>query len=138
MWLFWTLLLAGLAAIVITLSRRQLGWWRSAVLGVLQMAFLALVLVLLWRPVLRLEQIRERQNVVAVLVDDSGSMNTSDSAQAPVRRDLAVAALQKDVLEQIGARSDVRYFSFSDHAQSGGFAAGPARRRAGHAASAKR
>jgi uncharacterized membrane protein len=116
MWLFWTLLLAGLAAIVATLLRRQLGWWRSTVLGVLQMAFLALVLVLLWRPVLRLEQIRERQNVVAVLVDDSGSMNTSDGAQAPVRRDLAVAALQKDVLGQIGARSDVRFFSFSDHA----------------------
>jgi uncharacterized membrane protein len=116
MWLFWTLLLAGLVAVVVSLARRQLGWWRSAVLGVLQMAFLAIALVLLWRPVLRLEQIRERQNVVAVLVDDSGSMNTSDSTNAPVRRDLAVSALQKDALDQIAARSDVRYFSFSDHA----------------------
>jgi len=116
MWLFWTLLAAGLAAIVISMARRQLGWWRSAVVGVLQVAFLAIALVLLWRPVLRLEQIRERQNVVAVLFDDSGSMNTSDSTNAPVRRDLAVAALQNDVLQQIGARSDVRFFSFSDHA----------------------
>ncbi len=116
MWLLWTLLVAGLVAISVTLARRQLGWWRSAVLGALQMAFLAVALVLLWRPVLRLEQIRERQNVVAVLVDDSGSMNTSDREQAPTRRDQAVAALQKDVLAQVGARSELRYFTFSDHA----------------------
>ena len=116
LWLLWALLGAGLAAVVFTLSRRQLGWWRKGVLGMLQMAFLALVLVLLWRPVLRVEQIRERQNVVAVLMDDSGSMNTADGAQAPVRRELAAAALQKTALPEIAAHSDVRLFEFSDHA----------------------
>ncbi len=85
-------------------------------LGVLQLAFLALVLVLLWRPVLRVEQIRERQNAVAVLVDDSGSMNVADAEKSPVRRAQAVAALQGGVLKEIGAHSDLRLFSFSDHA----------------------
>jgi len=116
LWLLWALLLAGVAAIVFTLARRQLGWWRSAVLGLLQMAFLALLLLLLWRPVLRVEQIRERQNAVAVLVDDSGSMNTADTPQAPVRRALAVAALQEKAMGEIAAHSDVRVFRFSDHA----------------------
>jgi uncharacterized membrane protein len=116
LWLLWTLLAAGLAAVLVSLLRRQLGWWRATILGALQMAFLALVLVLVWRPVLRVEQIRERQNVVAVLVDDSGSMNTADGAQAPVRRAQAVAALQTNVLKEVGAHSEVRLFSFSDHA----------------------
>jgi len=115
-WLLWALLLAGLAAIAFTMLRRQLGWFRATVLGALQLAFLGLALVLLWRPVLRVEQIREQQNAVAVVVDDSGSMNTADSAQAPVRRALAVAALQEKALGEIGKQSELRLFGFSDHA----------------------
>ncbi len=116
LWVLWASLLLGLIAIAFTLARRQLGWWRASVLGLLQLAFLALVLVLLWRPVLRVEQIRERQNAVAVLVDDSGSMNVADSEKTPTRRAQAVAALQGGVLKEIGAHSDLRLFSFSDHA----------------------
>jgi len=116
LWLLWALLLAGIALIAFTLWRRRLGWWRSAILGALQAAFLALVLLLLWRPVLRVEQSRERQNAVAVLVDDSGSMNTADAPKAPVRRAQAVAALQDKALGEIAAHSDLRLFRFADHA----------------------
>lgn len=116
MWLFWALLAAGVVAVAFTLARRQLGWWRAAILGALQVAFLAVALVLLWRPVLRVEQIRERQNAVAVLVDDSGSMNIADSAQGPTRRAQAVGALQERALKEIAAHSDLRLFAFSDHA----------------------
>jgi uncharacterized membrane protein len=116
LWVLWALLLAGLAAIAVTMLRRQLGWFRATVLGTLQLAFLALALVLLWRPVLRVEQIREQQNTVAVLVDDSGSMNTADSAQPLVRRAQAVAALEEKALGEIDKLSELRLFAFSDHA----------------------
>ncbi|MDR2215040.1 MAG: hypothetical protein LBE59_04270, partial [Nevskiaceae bacterium] len=73
-WLVGLLALGGVAIIVTLVRHRALGWWRMLTLAVLQLAFLAVVLVMLWRPVLNVERIRERENVVAVLVDDSGSM----------------------------------------------------------------
>ena len=118
LWLMGLCLAVGVAAIVATLLRRQLAWWRAGSIGLLQFAFLMLLLVLLWRPVLNLEQIRDRENVVAVLMDDSGSMNVATAAAAPTRREQAVAALDAGVLQQIGARSDLRLFAFSDRAQS--------------------
>ena len=79
-WLFWVLLAVALIAVVGSLvwQRRQaplgqLGWLRSLVLGALQLAFFAIVLAL-WRPVLNVERHPRPENVVAVLVEDSGSM----------------------------------------------------------------
>ncbi len=89
-----------------------------AVLGLLQFAFLALLLVLLWRPVLNVERIRDRENVVAVLVDDSGSINAKPDAKAPSLREQAVQALQGGVTQQLAASSELRLFSFSDRAAS--------------------
>src|SRR5690606_19472997 len=102
LWLLGLLLLAGIAAIAFTLLRRQLSWPRALTIGFLQAAFLGLVLLLLWRPVLNVEEIKDRQNVVAVLVDDSGSMNTVETPDAPTRRVQAVGALDDGVLEAIG------------------------------------
>ncbi len=116
MWLFWALLLAGVLAIGATLLRRQLSWPRALTLGALQAAFLALALVLLWRPVLNVEEIKDRENVVAVLIDDSGSMNSPENDGGPTRRAQAVEALDDGVLQAIGERSDLRLFSFSDRA----------------------
>lgn len=114
LWLLGVLLLAGILAIVLTLLRRQLSWPRALTLGVLQAAFLGLLLLLLWRPVLNVEEIKDRENVVAVLVDDSGSMNTVEKPDSPTRRAQAVSALDGGVLRAIGARSDLRLFGFSD------------------------
>lgn len=114
LWLLAVLLFAGIVAIVLTLLRRQLSWPRALTIGFLQAAFLALALLLLWRPVLNVEQIKDRENVVAVLVDDSGSMNTREAADKPTRREQAVAALGDGVLKAIEERSDLRLFGFSD------------------------
>lgn len=118
LWLLWFIAALGLAGIAFTLWRGRFTWWRSLVIGTLQLCFLVLALLLLWRPVLNVEQIKDRQNVVAVLVDDSGSMNTADAAQQPTRREQGVAALDAGVLKEIAARSEVRLFGFSDRAAS--------------------
>jgi uncharacterized membrane protein len=117
-WPLWVLVVLaglGLAGIAWTMLRnRQLGVVRMAVLGLLQLAFLALLLVLLWRPVLNVERIRDRENVVAVLVDDSGSMNVRADAKTPSLREQVVQALQAGVTEKLAASSELRLFSFSD------------------------
>jgi uncharacterized membrane protein len=116
LWPLWLVLGLGLGGIAFTLWRGRLEWPRALAVGALQAAFLALALLLLWRPVLNVEQIRDRENVVAVLVDDSGSMNSADAANAPTRRDQAVTALQGGVLDGIAAHSQLRLFAFSDRA----------------------
>lgn len=118
LWLMFALLLLAALAIAATLVRwRQLGLWRSMVVGALQLAFFATLLVMLWRPVLNVERIRERENVVAVLVDDSGSMEAAAQGELS-RRAQVVAALDTGVLERIAASSELRLFSFSDRANA--------------------
>ncbi len=119
LWLLIALVALGLAAILVTLLRRsELAIWQRAVIATLQFAFLAVVLTLLWRPVLNVERIRDRENVVAVVIDDSGSMNVARGKQASWR-DQGVQALQSSgALKQIAASSELRLFSFDDRAQS--------------------
>ena len=118
MWLLYALLAVAAVLILASLWRnRLLGWPRALVLAALQLAFVAVLLVMLWRPVLNVERIRERENVVAVLVDDSGSMATADGGGV-ARRDQVTQALQQGVLERIAASSELRMFAFSDRAAS--------------------
>jgi uncharacterized membrane protein len=118
LWLLFALLLLAAVGITTTLlRRRQLGLWRWLVIGLLQLAFFATLLGMLWRPVLNVERIRERENVVAVLVDDSGSMEVATGGEAS-RRAQVIAALDKGVLERIAASSELRLFSFSDRASA--------------------
>jgi hypothetical protein len=119
LWIGLLLAVAGLAAIAVSLlRRRELSVPRRAGLGLLQFAFLALLLVLLWRPVLNVERIRDRENVVAVAIDDSRSMNEPDADGAPTRREAAVGALGGGVLDAIERSSQLRLFGFSDRAEA--------------------
>jgi len=114
-WLVALIVLGGVAVIAFMWwRRREMAWWKLGILGTLQFLFLATVLVLVWRPVLNVEQIRERQNVVAVLVDTSGSMQ-EDQPQA--RLDQVKQALSQGPLEALGKTAQVRLFGFSDNAR---------------------
>ncbi|MGC4029052.1 MAG: hypothetical protein QM696_09290 [Steroidobacteraceae bacterium] len=125
LWLLIVLLAVALALVVASFfwprsaaSAPPLALWRRIVLGLLQWLFFAILLVALWRPVLNVERIRDRENVVAVLVDDSGSMNAIDAGETATRRQQAAAALGKGVLARIAAGSELRLFAFSDRATS--------------------
>jgi hypothetical protein len=75
-WLLVALIAVGAAIIGITIWQRRagLGPVRATVLGALQTALVAGVLVLLWRPALVTQTLRPQENSVAVLLDTSGSM----------------------------------------------------------------
>ena len=114
--LAWLAALAGLGLVAVAVSlwrHRGFGLLRLGVLALLQVAFLALLLVLLWRPVLRVEHLRERENVVALVVDGSPSMLRG----AKPRRQEALDALAAGPLQEIGRSAQLRYFSFTDHAE---------------------
>jgi hypothetical protein len=113
LWVLFALLIAGGALIALTLARRKaLGWRRLALLGTLQYSMLGLVLALLWRPVLNVERVRDRENVLAVALDASASMAVAGES-GNSRLQEAVSALQQGPLDSLRKVFDVRLFSFA-------------------------
>jgi uncharacterized membrane protein len=112
LWLLATAIAAAAGVIAVSLwFRRRLGWGVLVPVGVLQAALAALVLCLLWRPVLNVERVRDRENVLALAIDASASMAYGDGQQSRLQE--IVAALQKGPLEQLEKTFDVRLFSFA-------------------------
>src|SRR5688572_13506870 len=79
-WLLYALVAVAAVGIGIAIWRRRpgLGVVRATVLGALQTALIAAVLVLAWRPALVTQTLRPQENSVAVLLDTSGSMLYGD------------------------------------------------------------
>src|SRR6516165_9562398 len=84
-------LLPAALALVLLLLAAGLWWrraqavprgWRLAVIWGLQAATAALVLTLLWQPALLVSQLSPRQNIIAVLVDDSASMGQIEHGES--------------------------------------------------------
>ena len=110
----WAAMAVALVLVCWTLWRqRRLGLWRCGVLAALQLSFIAVVLLALWRPVLRVQHIRDQGNVVALLVDASPSM----TGGAKPRRDAALDALQVAVLPAVQRSASLRRYEFTDHAR---------------------
>ena len=114
-WLLVACIAASLAVVLITLYRRRtLGLPKLAALATLQFAFLAILACLAWRPVLNVERVRDRENVLAVALDTSASMayeDAVDSDQSRLQR--AVSALSQDALSSLQRTFDVRLFTFA-------------------------
>ena len=107
-----TLILAGVALVAWSLWRRRvLGWRLLLPVGVLQAALLMLVACLLWRPVLNVERVRDRENELALAIDASASMAYGDSGQSRLQE--IVAALQADTLQRLEKTFAVRLFGFA-------------------------
>ncbi|MFC4310122.1 hypothetical protein ACFPN2_13610 [Steroidobacter flavus] len=91
--------------------RRALGWRLVVPVGVLQTLLLALILCLLWRPVLNVERVRDRENELAIAVDASASMAYGDAGQSRLQE--VAAALQNGTLQRLEKTFAVRLFGFA-------------------------
>ena len=117
LWLLGVLILAALALIGATLWRRRqssgqkLSTSRLLLLGSLQAIFVTGILCLLWRPVLNVERVRDRENVLAVALDASASMAYGDTDQSRLQQ--AVGALQGKPLEALQKVFEVQLYSFA-------------------------
>lgn len=125
-----TLILAGALLVAWSLwRRRQLGWRLLVPVGVLQTALIALLASLLWRPVLNVERVRDRENELAIAIDASASMAHAGGAARGAlgrvaspdqstpggrsRLQEVAAALQNGTLQQLEKTFAVRLFGFA-------------------------
>ena len=112
LWLLAVSILVAVALIAATLwRRRQLGWRLLLPVGILQSLLAAAVLCLLWRPVLNVERVRDRENVLAVAIDASASMAYGEADRSRLQE--VAAALQKGTLAKLEDTFEVRLFSFA-------------------------
>jgi uncharacterized membrane protein len=113
-WLLVLLILlsaAGLGAFMLARRSRSLEnlrGWRLGVLWVLESMTLAVLWVLLWRPALAVTELKPRQNIVAILLDDSRSMGLAESGST--REQQAVNALQAGVLAELQRKFQTRLY----------------------------
>ena len=112
-WLLVAATIAAAAAIAVSLARRRemLTVGRLAVLGVLQVAMVAVILTLLWRPALSTQTLRAQENSVAVLLDTSASMSYGEGDASRLQQ--AVAALDDGVVAELADDFEVRLYAFS-------------------------
>ncbi|SEB71415.1 glutamine amidotransferase [Terriglobus roseus] len=74
-----------------------------------QSLLVALILVLLWQPAMNVAELSSQQNIIAVVVDDSKSMATTDVDDKP-REQAALTALQSGVLDGLNKRFRTRLY----------------------------
>jgi len=114
-WPLWLLVVSILVAVVVIAAtlwrRRQLGWHLLLPVGILQSLLAAAVLFLLWRPVLNVERVRDRENVLAVAIDASASMAYGEGDRSRLQE--VAAALRNGTLAKLEDTFEVRLFSFA-------------------------
>ena len=115
-WPVWllVLLIAALAGGLLWHLARSQGWLdarRRRVVWALQGVSAALLLLMLWRPAVRIESLRPRQNVVAVLLDTSRSMALGEGGKS--RLDQARTAMDDGVIDRLRQKFRVRLYGFS-------------------------
>jgi uncharacterized membrane protein len=117
-WPAWLLELAILMAAValawhVRRHRGLLHGFRPLVVWLLETALVALVLFLLWHPAISIATLRPQQNVVAVLVDDSRSMSTSENGSARLAQ--AQKLLSSNLIPDLAKKFQVRLYRFANN-----------------------
>jgi uncharacterized membrane protein len=92
---------------------RRMGGWRAIFVWLMQTSMAALLLFLLWHPALSVATLKPQQNIVAVVVDDSGSMALADE-NGSTRKDAAVHVLDSSLIKQLQGKFQVRLYRMSD------------------------
>ena len=112
-WLLVVLIVAAGALVAFGIVRRResLSAAKLIVLGALQTALLAIILVLAWRPALVSQTLRPQENSVAVLLDTSASMLYGEGERSRLQQ--AIETLAEDALPDLQSAFDVKLFSFA-------------------------
>ncbi|MBM3783595.1 MAG: hypothetical protein FJW30_04500 [Acidobacteria bacterium] len=117
LWILGMLVVAAIAAAaVFTLRKTVAAGWpaaRGVTLWALQSSLVSALLIMLWQPGLSIATLKPKQNVVAVMLDDSSSMSLADTGTA--RKDLMQRALESGLIDNLKKRFQVRFYKVSDH-----------------------
>jgi len=113
-WALWLLVLATAATLGLLVRSRLpsatplVRRWCAAAIWLLQSGLAALLLVLLWQPVILITELKPQQDIIAVLVDDSRSMTIAENGST--RLDQAVKALQNGALAALQKKFQTRLY----------------------------
>lgn len=115
-WPLWLLVaLVGAAGIGIGISlwrnQHDFGWPKLTVVGLLQLAFVALLLTMLWQPSLLTQTLRANENTIALLVDTSTSMTYGEGERS--RLQAAVERLEQGSLPVLEEEFTVDLMGFA-------------------------
>jgi uncharacterized membrane protein len=113
-WVLW-LLIAAAAVVLAWMIRARLPdaiaplrTWRAGVIWVLQSALAAVLLTLLWQPVVMISELKPQQDIIAVLVDDSRSMTSVEGGSTRLAQ--AVKALEGGTLAGLQKKFQTRLY----------------------------
>ena len=120
-WPGWLLaLLIALSAIALGVFIRirmnnaapKLRTWRAGIIWLLQSLVIATILLILWQPAVTVAELSSRQNIIAVILDDSRSMSIADSGSTGTasRETAAIKAMQNGVLTGLQRRFQTRIY----------------------------
>jgi uncharacterized membrane protein len=117
-WLLGVAILAVAALLALYIKSRTNGssrvhGIRTVFVWLLQTALASVLLLMLWHPALSVATLRPQQNIVAVVVDDSGSMGIDDAGSGS-RRGAAINTLNSGLMNQLQQRFQVRLYRLSD------------------------
>ncbi len=114
-WLLVVLIAVSAAGLALLISRHlrdhstKLTSRRAATIWIMQSVFVALLLLVLWQPAVVVGELSSRQNIIAIVVDDSRSMGIADS-KGETRERAAIAALNRGVVAGLKQRFQVRVY----------------------------
>lgn len=114
-WLLAVLIVVFSAGLAVLTYRRisdtvpKLKSWRLWFLWMMQSAFVALILLLLWQPAMTVAALNSQQNIIAVVVDTSKSMAIRDQ-DGKARETAALDVLRNGLLAGIEKRFQVRLY----------------------------
>jgi hypothetical protein len=91
-------------------SKVNLGSGRVLTIWAMQSALISLLLLLLWRPAIIVAELNSQQNIIAVVVDDSRSMNIPDSG-GKARETAAIEAVKNGMLAGLEKRFQTRIYT---------------------------
>ena len=106
--------LAGLIRTRLPQAAPSVRNWRAGVIWLLQSCLAALLLILLWQPALVVAQLEPQKNVIAVLIDDSRSMATTEEGATRLER--AVKVLKGGVLADLQKQFQTRLYRLDSQA----------------------
>ena len=105
-WLLAALLVVGAVAFGWPMWRKRQFDARPFAIWALQTATLAMLLLMLWQPALSVATLRQQQNIVAVVADDSRSMATLDNGVS--RREQLLKSL--NAIKDLDKKFQVRLY----------------------------
>ncbi len=107
--------LAGLIRARLPQAAPSVRNWRAGVICLLQSSLAALLLILLWQPALVISQLEPQKNVIAVVIDDSRSMATTEDGSTRLQR--AVKVLEGGVLTDLQKQFQTRVYTLDSKAK---------------------